>query len=641
MKKNKIIISLFLILILLITGCTPNTNENTNSKQLNDGDYKITEQGHNGPIDFSININDGKIKDIKVNKSYETPGVSTKAVETDLPSKIIEHQSINIDVINGATISSRALLSAIEKAIVEAGGNPDDFKDKVTGENEKPKTDADIIIVGGGGAGLAAAISAAENNSSVIILEKAGYVGGNTLISGGIYNTPDKDLQEKQEGSPGLITLVEEAINEEPVDDNHKKLIEEVKQDLEKWEKDGSKGIFDSPSWFALQTWNGGDKVADLNLVREMTYGAKDGLDWLSDLGWNYRDNVTAGAGSMYPRTHSVEEPLGTGYINTYMKKIKELGNIDIVYNTKGTELLTSDNKVIGVKAEDKDGNSISFNANKAVILTTGGFAGNKELISKHNTSGKWTDLSNVRSSNLPAIEGDGIEMAEAIGAALRDMDQIQLLYLGDPKISSITKATFQPKGAEGLIYVNKEGNRFVREDGRRDEISLAYLQQTDGTAYTIQCSDSNVDLETTTDLAGVPIKDLINEKAVFYGDTLEEAANEAGIDSKNLKKTIDEFNQLVDDNVEKDKFGRTVFGTKLENGPWFIVPKVPAVHHTMGGVVIDEECRVMDNESNPIDGLFAAGEIVGGIHGGNRLGGNALVDTVVFGRIAGENASK
>lgn len=665
MKKRNLLITLLLVLALVLGACgnqgqtnqgakDPEKKEEATTKEdakaapkedasqkLKDGTYKVEKNGHNGPINFEISVADGKISEIKVVNSYDTPGVSTKALLTDLPKKVIAEQSTQVDVINGATISSKAMLSAVDDAIVQAGGKADDFKKEVA--KEKPATtdkEADIIVVGGGGAGLAAAITAAENGASVIVVEKAGYVGGNTLISGGIYNTPDEELQSKQEGSPGLIALVEEAIAEEPVSEEHKTLIEEVKSDLDKWKENGSKGIFDSPSWFALQTWNGGDKVADLNLVKELTYNAQDGLKWLSGLGWDYMNTVTAGAGSMYPRTHSVEKPLGTGYIEAYMKKIESLDKVEIVYNTKATELTKEGNRISGVKAEDKDGNNYTFKANKSVILTTGGFAGSKELVNKYNTSGKWTDLSKVRSSNLPAIEGDGIKMATAVDAALRDMDQIQLLYLGDPKISSITKATFQPKGAEGLIYVNKEGQRFVREDGRRDEISLAYLEQTDGTAYTVQCSDSGV-AEDSKDLGGVPVKDLIADGSVFYGETLEEAAKAAGIDPVKLQETVTEFNQLVDDKVEHDQFGRSVFGTKLENGPWYIVPKVPAVHHTMGGVVINENCNVMDEAGNPIEGLFAAGEVVGGIHGGNRLGGNALVDTVVFGRVAGEAASK
>lgn len=621
---------------------TESQKENTSAAGLKDGTYEVNETGHNGPIDFTIEIKDGKIAAIDVVNSYETPGVSTKALETDLPEKVIETQSIGVDAINGATISSRALLSAVKKSIEEAGGNPDDYM--IAEEKKDPEEiekEADVVIVGGGGAGLAAAVEAADAGASVAIIEKSGYVGGNTLISGGIYNTNDAKLQEKEEMTPGLTALIEEALEEEPKDEEHAQLQEDLRADYEAWKENGSKGIYDSKYWFALQTWNGGDKVANLDLVKELTYKAEEGLDWLHDLGWNYRDNVTAGAGSLYPRTHSVDEPLGTGYIKAYMDKLDKDENVEITYNTRANKLIEEDGKIVGVVAEDTDGNTYTFKANRGVILTTGGFAGNKDLINEYNTSGKWSDLSEVKSSNLPAITGDGIEMAKEVGADLVDMDQIQLLYLGNLNVSSITKGTFQPKGAEGLIYVNKDGKRFVKEDGRRDEISLAFLEQEDQIGYTVECLDSGVDYEKSTDLGGVPIKALIEDGTVFYGETLEEAANAAGINAENLQKTVDEFNQIVDENKAHDEFGRSVFGTKLENGPWYIIPKTPAIHHTMGGLKIDEDCHVINGDGEIIDGLFAAGEVVGGIHGANRLGGNALVDTVVFGRTAGQSIMK
>lgn len=217
-------------------------------------------------------------------------------------------------------------------------------------------------------------------------------------------------------------------------------MIDAVKKDYEAYNESGETGVFDSASWYALQTWIGGDKVADESLVKIMAKNAKDGLDWLSSLGWEYLDRVFVGAGSLYPRTHGVEKPLGTGYIEANMNYIENSDNIKVVYNTRANELITEGTKVVGVKAEDKDGNTYNFNANKSVILSTGGFAGNKEIINKYNNSGKWPDLSNVKSSNLSTIEGDGILIALDVNAKVRDMDQIQLLYLGDLKVPSILK---------------------------------------------------------------------------------------------------------------------------------------------------------------------------------------------------------
>lgn len=248
-----------------------------------------------------------------------------------------------------------------------------------------------------------------------------------------------------------------------------------------------------------------------------------------------------------------------------------------------------------------------------------------------------------MKSSNLPAIKGDGIRLAKGAGADLRDMDQIQLLFTCDPKTGMVNPGNFKPKGTAGYIFVNQEGERFVKEDGRRDEICLAILEQTDEISYMVQSADSGVDYETTTDVAGVPIKYSIEntEDLIYYGETLEEAAEAANIPYDVIKATVDDYNKLVDENATTDEFGRSLFTVKLENGPWYIVPRAPAVHHTMGGVVIDEGCHVLNENGELIEGLLAAGEVVGGIHGSNRLGGNAIVDTVVFGRTAGLEAVK
>lgn len=642
MRKKWLSGLLTLTTVLSLGACSQGQSNASSLSKLKDGEYTSKQTGHNGPMEVAVSVKEGKISGINLKSHFETPGVSDKAIKTDLPMAIIKNQSVAVDSITGATISSGAVKRAVEDAIKQAGGDVKNFQTKPAAvKPEKTELSADVVIIGGGGAGLSAAVTAVEKGASVIIVEKAGYVGGNTMISGGIYNTPNKDLQSKEKMPAGADRLWQDALNEKPVSPEHKALQEKVKQEYDAWKKAGKGELIDTPAWFALQTWNGGDKVADLKLVEKMANSSLDGLHWLKGLGWNYNDKVVAGAGSMYPRTHSVETPLGTGYIRAYMDKLEKNDKVKILYNTKAEKITMDGNKAVGATGTDKDGNQWTFKANKSVIITTGGFAGDLKLVQEYNTTGKWPDLTKLKSSNLPAIKGDGIKMAKELGAELRDMDQIQLLYVCDPATGQATKGTFQPKGAEGLIYVNKEGKRFVREDGRRDEISLAMMKQTEGIGYSIQCADSNVHLDSTKDLGGVPLKALVESKRIFMGETIEEAAKNAGVDPAGLKATIEGYNKLVEEKAAKDEFGRALFTTKLEKGPWFIVPNAPAVHHTMGGIVINEQCQVMGKDKQPIQGLFAAGEVVGGIHGGNRLGGNALVDTVVFGRIAGAEAAK
>ncbi|NLB90843.1 MAG: flavocytochrome c [Clostridiales bacterium] len=637
--SSKKLVSILMALLLLFQVAAVAGAEN--QKGLEAGTYHSEQRGHNGMINFEITLNQDGIEKIEVVESAETPGVSDKALYKDYPNNIIENQSLEVDMITGATITSMAVKRAVEDAIVQAGGDVENFKKEV--ETLVPETEktADVVIVGAGGAGLAAAVAASQGGASVVLVEKAGYVGGNTMVSGGIYNAPDQKLQEKLEMTKGSINMIEEAVSEEPVNDEHKELMEIVKAQLDEYKASGKTGLFDTKEWFALQTWNGGDKVGDLNHVKTLTYQSYDAMEWIHSLGWEYTDMVNAGPGALYPRTHNSLDPLGTGIINAYVKTLEENDKVEIIYNTEVTKLLTEGEKVVGAEGKDKDGNVYTFNANQGVVLSTGGFAGNIEMIQEYNTSGKWPDLSKTKSTNLPAMKGDGITLAKEVGAALKDMDQIQLLYACDPKTGIATHGLLALNGMGSVIYVNQEGKRFVREDGRRDEISLGIIEQTGGVAYEIASAESGADLEKTIDLGGTAVKDLIEGNTVFYGDTLEEACEKAGLPVDAVKETVAEYNKLVEDQVEKDEFGKAIFANKLENGPWFVTPRAPSVHHTMGGVSINENCQVLNEQGEVIEGLFAAGEIVGGIHGANRLGGNAIVDTVVFGKIAGEQVVK
>jgi succinate dehydrogenase/fumarate reductase flavoprotein subunit len=240
-----------------------------------------------------------------------------------------------------------------------------------------------------------------------------------------------------------------------------------------------------------------------------------------------------------------------------------------------------------------------------------------------------------------PGITGDGIIMADAIGADLVDMEQIQLLYLGNPKTGGMTRYTFRClSGTDKILFVNKEGRRFVREDGRRDEICGALLKQTGKIMYILESGDGDaVPLDRMKTEDGIPLRQAEAEGDLFTSDTLEGLAAKIGCDPAALKATVADFNASVA--AKKDAFGRQLYSIPMTKGPYIATPRVACVHHTMGGIRIDTQCRVLDTSGKVIPGLFAAGEVTGGIHGANRLGGNAVVDTVVFGKLAGESASK
>ena len=425
---------------------------------------------------------------------------------------------------------------------------------------------------------------------------------------------------------------MEAALAEEPVSEEHAELQEAVRLEFEAY-KETDKTLFDSANWFALQTWNGGDKIADLDLVKVLTAGAYPALEWLESMGMEFNDFVTLGGGSLYPRTHGATTPNGTGYIKAFTNTLDGRDNVQIIMDTTGKSLITDGDKVVGVNAVGRDGNAVTLMANKGVILATGGFAGNVELRQKYCEGEKWPDLGpSLTTSNMPGVTGDGIFMAEAVGAELVDMDQIQLLPFCNPQ----TGATFDITSAN--CFINKNGERFVREDGRRDEMAKAMIAQPDGLVYYIfSCEDPNE----VYSLGKQTLQYYLDNNLYGYmiDTSLEGLAEQMGVPADTLAETVEAFNAHTKAG-DVDEFGRTSWAETIE-GPYYVAyQRKPAVHHTMGGVRIDTETHALRADGSIIEGLYCAGEIVGGIHGGNRLGGNAIVDFCVFGRLAGTHAA-
>ena len=664
MNANKIVA--FLTAILMCTGLTacagtastaPASSEDASGKKtaLKAGTYTATTPGMNA----EVTVDEKSIVSAKVTAQQETPGIgsdlcdaSGKALPegglspvTLIPQNVVEYQTLNVDMVAGATITSAAVKGALKDCMTQAGANLDEWQVKAPAKAPIADESADVIVVGGGGAGLAAAISAAENGASVIVIEKNGSVGGDTLVCGAIYNNPDEALQSRVTMSESVKSTLEKALAETPINEAHAAL-KEVKAQWDKYKADGRTDLFDSAEWFALQTWINGDKVGNLDLVKTLTYNAEDGYKWITGLDMSFHDEIGQGAGALWQRTHTSTMPMGTGFISTYVQKAVANGKIKIYTSTTGKALLQdASGKITGVTVEDKSGNQATLSASKGVVLATGGFAANSKLVQQYNTSGKWEDLSSVPTTNrFSCSQGDGITMATAIGASLTDMEQIQLLYLGNTKDGLLTK--YPPRDVSGtsqVIFINKEGERFVKEDGRRDDICKGVLAQTDRMYYILE-SGSGKDYVDITDPSwrsadGFTFDYLKDNGYILVGDTLEDLAAQIGCDPAALQKTIDTFNASVESG--KDEFGRTLYECKLEKGPWVATARQACIHHTMGGVTIDPQGHVLDKDGKVIEGLVACGELTGGIHGANRLGGNAVVDTVVFGKLAGETITK
>ncbi|WP_312711921.1 flavocytochrome c [Proteiniclasticum ruminis] len=602
MKKlgKKVTAVLLLLLSISFAACgtkepaapeTPETPSTIGEGLFTPGTYEGTAKGYHGDITLTVTVDENNILEIK-SEHTETEGLGDKAVAT-LTEAALEKASLSMDLVSGATYSSQGFLAALEAALVKAGADVEKLKIKETVEVEKKdqEFDTEVAIIGGGGAGLAAAVSAHQNGAKVLLVEKMPNVGGNTIISGSAFNAVDPKRQSAQ-------------------------------------------GIEDSVEKHFQQTYEGGDKQGDPELVRVLVENAYPTIEWLESLGMKFTDKVFTVLGALWPRSHKPVEPLGTGYVNTFMNYINEhKDDITVLTEVEAKELLVNaDGAVTGFLAEGKNG-KITVNAKNGVIVATGGFGANVEMRDQYNTI--WPKLTNIKTTNHRGATGDGIIMAEKVNASIVQMENIQLLPMGDPVTGSLSGNIEQ--GVENRIFVNAEGNRFVDEGARRDVMTKALMEQTDSMMWVIVDQHSYPTGDTVNNF-NETIDSLVKEGRAYKADTLEDLAKQIGVEPENLVKAVEAFNASVDG--AEDEFGRTLFMDKLDTAPFYAGKRVPTVHHTMGGIKITPETRVVDQNGEIIKGLFAAGEVTGGIHGSNRLGGNALADVHTFGRIAGATAA-
>ena len=614
-----------MLLVTTVTGCAKkDTDTSTDSKAtpvptqtvtstdeavtFTPGTYTSTVTGMH-EMTVTVTLSETEIVDIQIDHQ-ETPGVGEPAVQS-LPAEILELQGLGVDVVSGATLSSNAVIKGVTECLKQAGVSEDGITKLLavtkTAVQEADQTlTADVVVIGAGGAGMAAAVTANQAGKTVIVIEKASKMGGNTILSGGALNAVD-------EGSETALA------NNDSVENHYN------------------------------QTFNGGDQQGDPVLVHTLVDNAWSGVEWLKSLGMEFYDGVFTVTGGMWPRAHKPVEPEGTGFFKTYQNYMDTHEGITMVYNTTAKEFIVENNVVTGVTCTGETGNTITVTATNGIVLATGGFGRNIEMRVKYNNiNKKWPTLDeSIPSTNTSGITGDGIIMAEAIGANLVQMENIQLLPLGDPETGSLSGNI--EHAVESRIFINLEGNRFVNEGGRRDDMTLALFEQPETTMYIVMDSDTYPEGNEKNNF-GESIADLVSAGRALKADSLEELAALMNVPAENLIASVEDYNKYCKGGElegQTDSFGRTLFtdtdgvNNGINNAPYYAAVRVPTVHHTMGGVQINEHAQVIDTNGNVISGLFAAGEVTGGIHGTNRLGGNALTDTVTFGRIAGTSASE
>ncbi|MEG2533631.1 MAG: flavocytochrome c, partial [Gordonibacter sp.] len=550
--------------------------------------------GKGGAVEVEVITEGDAIARINLIKSRETYGVGTTGIDI-VSDLIVEHQTLNVDTVSGATVSSMAFLSAVSSAIDASGMKSSEWKKRdkaVPAAPENLSTDVDIVVVGAGGAGYAAAITAAEAGKSVVLLEKLGVVGGDTILSGGAMAVPNNYFQIRD-------------------------------------------GIDDSVAKMAEDMIVGGDNVGDPALVNVICEGAYSAMEWLTFEGcvaWQPYQRFFGGHSII--RALVPEGSEGSGIICKLEKRAEEIKKLVVCRNTKADELVQdASGAVVGLKATNvATGDTYDFKC-KAVVLATGGFGANVDMRKKYNPE---MDES-ILSTDSVGATGDGHVMAEKIGANLIDMQYIQtyptcdtqtgaLLYVGNMRLDN------------HAICINKEGDRFVEEMERRDVISNAIKIQTDGIGYML-FNQAGLDATDLAQLHAAEMDGLFARDQLTKGETIAEACEPFGIDAAELEKTVEMWNGYCKDGKDLD-FNYRATMNPIEGGPYYILAYKPSVHYTMGGLHIDPKAHVLDGAGAPIAGLFAAGEQAGHKMGTNRLGSCSITDIIVFGRIAGANAA-
>lgn len=550
--------------------------------------------GKHGDITVAVTFDNGKIQDIKVVKSAENPVLAAK-VFSEFKDDVIAQSSTDLDMISGATFSTKGFVDAVNDAAKKAGVTlaKADKKALKKVARDLPKTsNYDVVVIGAGGAGFSAAITAKAAGANVVLLEKMPAVGGNSLISGAEMNVAKNWVQPKLN------------IND------------------------------DSPELHAQDTFKGGDEKGDMKVINVMTHQALDAAKWCRDyLGVRFEDdNLFFFGGHSRKRALIPFGHTGTEFITKFQAKADELG-IPVVTNMKAEELIKDkDGRVVGVKAT-MDGAEYTFNAKGGVVLATGGFGANSEMVKKYNPK---ID-ERFKTTDAPGTTGEALYMAERAGAQLVNMGYIQTYPICDPlsgAIELIADARF-----DGAIMLNQEGKRFVEELQRRDVLSEAILNQTGRYCWVLW--NDNIGKISNT------VKEHANEYEAFTKqgimatcDDLKCIADFTKIPFDQLQSTVKRVTDMAGKGNDKD-FNHRAGLMDMSQGKYYVIKAVPSTHHTMGGVRINEKAQALTAEGKVIPGLWAAGEVTGVTHGTNRLGGNAYTDIIVFGRIAGEAAAQ
>ncbi len=618
-----------------LAGCAPKGGDAASGKEglsFKAGTYTGTGEGKFGPFTVDTTFSENAVTDIKIGEHGETERVSDPAFEK-IPAKIIEQQALGIDTVTGCTLTSTAILTAVADCVKQAGGNVKAMEKNYQApalSTEVVDLEADFVIAGAGAAGMAAALGAAENGAKkVIVLEKGSNVGGNALVSGGYleYVHAPKELR---------VPMTQELTNQLEADLAHEVTaqvqpqshIDKIKADYAAYKASGDTTLFDSEELMALQEsiqYGAAGYEGSLSFAQCVSdfdaYLDKNNFKWKPCIGI---------VGYPWPHWSAPDDGFcGQGYFNFFDKQISANNYpIEIMLNTPATELIKEGKKVVGLKAVAEDGTTYNIKSSHGVLLATGGFSGNPEMLREYNEMWPWDEKTSLPTTNVYGHHGDGIKLALGEGAALGMMDSLMMFPFSDVK----NGADETTVGADtDCLLVNAKGERFIDETVDRYTMTEALMQQPDAVLYLLSDKDTSR-VEGDKNYYGHSIQRLLDQEQLYRADTLEDLAKQIGADPATFKATVERYNEIARKGEDPD-FGRMIFtsDSPIENPPFYASPRTWAAHITEGGVVTDDISQVIREDGTSIEGLYAAGEVTVGMSGVSSMALGFVTGSGIF----------
>lgn len=580
----------YFLIASLLSGCAKqpvnSVSKNTTATKMTPGTYEASAEGHNGAVHVSVTVSEDKIENVEVKDNSETRGLSDPAVQL-IPSQIVAYQTLSTDVVSGATYTTVAIREAVKNCIIQAGGNPDAYNTKIPNDEkgQEEELSSDVIVVGGGAAGMAATIRLEEAGKSVILVEKTSSLGGTIRVSGGNQVVQGSKVQKEAGVTNDSVKSMEEDF------------------------------------------LKNGDQLNDAELLGIYAKNVGAATDWLSDdVGVRY--NMEGGLHQL--AEYAVDRELaydggGAGAAQTLCDKVNAT-DANVLLSTAAKHLIVENGKVTGVEAESQKGKKYTLKAD-AVILATGGYGNNNDLLPASARNGLFYGLD---SSN-----GEGLVMAvEDANAGTTHMEYIKEYPNGVETSKKHAKSTIAGNitaFSKAAILVNQKGERVVNEKASNHDILNALKKQSGETLYLVMDEATFNEWKTKLAAAGLS-EDMIDayvanngksEPVCTMGATIKEAAEAAGIDGNALTKTIEKFNTYVEDGEDKAFHRAKEYLTStFAEGNIYIVEQKARYATTMGGLDVDGNLQVVDTNGKVIDGLYAAGEIIGGVMGDDSPSG-------------------